>query len=339
LVGADQVKRSTILGCFLLLTACSGAQSALDPAAEQSKSLIGLFGLMLAVCAVMYALVIGFLALSVWRSRGRAAADQPSAIAPADRGLSRALIIWSALILGALTVLITASFLLDRHLAAERARESLQVRVTAQQWWWRLQYRDPATGAWIETANELHLPLGKTVRVELGSNDVIHSFWIPNIAGKMDVIPGRLNTIDLTPDRTGWFRGQCAEFCGVQHAHMAFDVKVESQADFDAWLAGQARPAAAPVDAAGSRGLQVVAAKCAACHTIRGTPAAGRAGPDLTHVGGRQRIAAGTLALNRGNLQGWVSQPQAVKPGTSMPATSLDPSDADAVSRYLEGLK
>lgn len=331
------MKRLT-LPCCLFVGACSGAQSALDPAAEQSRSLVGLFGLMLVVCAVMYALVVGFLALSVWRSR-RPSADPATATAPPDRGLRRALIIWSAIILGGLTVLITASFLLDRHLAAARTRETLQVRVTAQQFWWRIQYRDPATGAWVETANELHLPIGRTVRVELGSNDVIHSFWIPNIAGKMDVIPGRRNTVDLSPDRVGWFRGQCAEFCGVQHAHMAFDVKVESQADFDAWLAAQSLPAAAAGADAGSRGVQVVTTKCAACHTIRGTPANGRAGPDLTHVGSRRRIAAGTLALNRGNLQGWVSQPQAIKPGTLMPATSLEPGDADAVSRYLEGLK
>jgi cytochrome c oxidase subunit 2 len=331
------MRRWPALGC-LFLDACSSAQSALDPAAEQSRSLIGLFGLMLVVCTVMYALVIGFLTLSVWRSRGQAA-GRSMAIVPADRGLRRVLLVWSAIILGGLTVLITASFLLDRDLAAARTRETLHVRVTAQQWWWRLQYRDPATGAWVETANELHLPLGRTVRVELGSNDVIHSFWIPNIAGKMDVIPGRTNTVDLTPNRVGWFRGQCAEFCGVQHAHMAFDVKVESQADFDAWLAGQARPAATPADDTLSRGMQVVATKCAACHTIRGTPAAGRAGPDITHVGGRRRFAAGTLALNRGNLQGWISQPQAIKPGTLMPATSLDPRDADAVSRYLESLK
>jgi cytochrome c oxidase subunit 2 len=203
-----------------------------------------------------------------------------------------------------------------------------------------LQYRDPATGGWVETANELHLPVGRTVRIELGSADVIHSFWVPNVAGKMDVVPGRINVIAATPRREGWFRGQCAEFCGTQHAHMAFDVKVESAAQFEAWLEGQSRPSAVAADAAAQRGMRIVTTgQCAACHVVRGTPARGRAGPDLTHIGSRRSIAAGTLPFSRGALQGWIAQPQAIKPGTLMPAVALAPSDADAAARYLETLK
>jgi cytochrome c oxidase subunit 2 len=239
----------------------------------------------------------------------------------------------------ALTVLIVASFMADRKLADARSAEALQVRVTGHQWWWRLEYRDPATGAWIETANELHLPVGRTIRIELGSADVIHSFWVPNVAGKMDLIPGRINVIDITPRRAGWFRGQCAEFCGVQHAHMAFDVKVETQAEFDAWLAHQASAAAPSQDPVLARGALVFDTKCSACHVVRGARATGRAGPDLTHIGSRRSIAAGTLPFSRGGLQGWIAQPQALKPGTMMPAVSLEPADADAVARYLESLK
>jgi cytochrome c oxidase subunit 2 len=214
------------------------------------------------------------------------------------------------------------------------------VRVTGHQWWWRIQYRDPASGGWIETANELHLPAGRTARIALGSADVIHSFWVPNVAGKMDVIPGRTNVIDVSPHRIGWFRGQCAEFCGAQHAHMAFDVKVESPAEFAAWLASQARPATPPADPAMARGMAVVTGgQCAMCHVVRGTAAVGRAGPDLTHVGARRSIAAGTLPMSRGAMQGWIAQPQALKPGTMMPAVSLTPADVDAVSRYLVSLQ
>ncbi|MDB5703449.1 MAG: hypothetical protein JWN66_565 [Sphingomonas bacterium] len=324
---------------LLALAGCAGIQSPLNPAGDQAQSLSGLLTLMSWVCGIMYLLVIGFLGVSLWRSR-RKLADVPPMVNPADIGLGRSLIAWGAIIVVGLTVLIVASFLVDRSLAAGRAREALEVRVTGHQWWWRLQYRDPATGSWIETANELHLPVGRTIRVELGSADVIHSFWVPTVAGKMDVIPGRINVIDLSPHRTGWFRGQCAEFCGLQHAHMAFDVKVESQAAFDAWLAGQARNVTAPPDPVLTRGMQIVTGgQCAGCHVVRGTAAAGRAGPDLTHIGSRRSISAGTLPFSRGGLQGWIAQPQALKPGTMMPPVALEPADADAVARYLESLK
>lgn len=333
------MKRLAAVFVLLQLAGCAGSQSVLNPAGDQARSLASLLGLATWLSGIVYLLVLGFLGISLWRARHRlSGADAPS-VEPSDPAMRRTLILWSGLIVAALTLLIVASFLVDRSLAAARGREALQVRVTGHQWWWRLQYRDSATGAWIETANELHLPAGRTVRIELGSADVIHSFWVPNVAGKMDVIPGRINVIDLTPRRTGWFRGQCAEFCGLQHAHMAFDVKVESEAEFRAWLAGQARAASAPQDPVLAQGARVFAVKCAACHVVRGTGAAGRAGPDLTHVAARRSIAAGMLPFSRGGLQGWIAQPQAVKPGTLMPAVALEPSDADAVARYLESLK
>ena len=325
---------------LLLLAGCAGVQSPLNPAGDQARSMDFLFKLMTWICGGMYLLIIGFLGATIWRGRVRPAQDAAPAVEPADTGLQRGVLFWGVTILVGLTVLIVASFLVDRSLAAAKDREAIVVRVTGHQYWWRLQYRDPATGGWIETANELHLPLGRTARIELGSGDVIHSFWVPNVAGKMDVIPGRINVIDVTPRREGWFRGQCAEFCGAQHAHMAFDVKVDSQADFDTWLAGQARPALAAADAATQRGMQIVTTgQCAACHVVRGTSARGRAGPDLTHIGARRSIAAGTMPLSRGALQGWIAQPQALKPGTLMPAVALEPGDADAAARYLETLR
>jgi cytochrome c oxidase subunit 2 len=334
-----KLRRAAALALTLDLAGCGGLQSPLAPAGEQAGSIASLFWLMMAVCGFMYLLVLGFLGLGLWRSRRFGVETGPD-IAPEDRGLTRTLLLWSGLIVGGLTLLIIGSFLADRTIAEVRGRTALEVRVTGHQWWWRIHYRDPVTGGWIETANELHLPVGRTTRVTLGSADVVHSFWVPNIAQKLDVIPGLRNVIDLTPTRTGWFRGQCAEFCGAQHAHMAFDVKVDTPADFDRWLAGQARPAAAPGDAAAARGQQIVSTgSCALCHAIRGTRLVGRPGPDLTHVASRRSIAAGTLPMSRGALQGWIVQPQAVKPGTMMPPSPLSPADADAVSHYLAGLR
>jgi cytochrome c oxidase subunit 2 len=328
------------LAAVLPLVACVGHQSPLAPAGEQASSIASLFWLMIAVGGFMYLLVLAFLGGTLWRSHRRRDFASPPDLDLADRGLTRTLMIWAVLVVTGLTLLITGSFLADRSIALARARPALAVRVTGHQWWWRIQYLDPATGAWIETANELHLAVGRTTRVTLGSADVVHSFWVPNIAQKLDVVPGLQNVIDLTPTRTGWFRGQCAEFCGAQHAHMAFDVKVDTAAEFDHWLAAQARPASPPSDAIAARGMQVVTTgTCAMCHVVRGTSAIGKPGPDLTHIRSRRSIAAGTLPMSRGALQGWIVQPQAVKPGTMMPSIPLSPADADAASRYLAGLR
>lgn len=317
-----------------LLGACAGRQSALDPAGEGASHLHGLFGLMMWVCGAFYLVVLALLAWAIWRSRQ--GAPQPGG----ERRLRAGLVTWTLAIVGGLSVLATASFTVDRALAAARARDAIEIRVTAHQWWWRVAYRDPATGGWIETANELHLPLGRTARVELVSGDVIHSFWVPNLSGKLDVIPGRRNLLDIVPQREGAYRAQCAEFCGLQHALMALDVRVTVPERHDTWLAGQAAPAAEPGDAVLARGRALLeGGSCAACHTVRGTAAQGKAGPDLTHVGARRTIAAGTLPNNRGNLQGWILDPDALKPGTLMPPADLAPDDADALARYLEWLR
>jgi cytochrome c oxidase subunit 2 len=330
------MRRVTVLVLpLLLLAGCGGIQSPLSPGGDQASALHGLLLLSVAVCGTMYALVLLGLGWSVWRKRAEVPL-QPGLDEPRlDKGLWLA----AAVMLIGLTVLIVGSFLADRALFATRGADAMQVRVTAHQFWWRIEYRDPATGHWIETANELHLPQNRTARVALGSADVIHSFWVPNVAGKLDMIPGRRNLIDLTPRRIGWFRGQCSEYCGVQHAHMAFDVKVESPAIFDAWLAAQARAALIPSDPIAARGSDMFVASCGTCHVVRGSRATGRAGPDLTHLASRHSIAAGTLPMTRGNLQGWIAQPQALKPGTMMPAVPLAPVDANAVAHYLATLR
>ena len=321
----------------LLLGGCVGIQSPLAPAGDQATALHHLMLLMGIVCGGVYLIVLAGIGWSLWRARRRIRSGGEQAAT--DRVLDRGLWVTAGLIIAALTVLIVGSFIADRALFVSRNQEALEIRVTGHQWWWRIEYQDRATGRWIETANELHLPLGRTARVLLGSADVIHSFWVPNVAGKIDMIPGHRNVIDLTPRTAGWFRGQCAEFCGPQHAHMAFDVKVESPAAFDAWLAAQGANATTPADPVAARGQAVFAGPCAECHVVRGTSASGRAGPDLTHFASRRSIAAGTLTMSRGGVQGWIAQPQAIKPGTSMPTVTLSPADADAVSRYLMTLK
>lgn len=324
---------------LLALSACSGAQTPLDPAGVQSSQLFSIFTIMLWVGGIAYALVLAFVGAAIWRARNVLRRAAPE-LDPDDRRLSPAFWSWTALVAGGLLVLAGTSFAADWARTRPDGQTMLEIRVTGHQWWWRIEYRDPGSGQWVETANELHLPQGQPVRISLGSADVIHSFWIPNLAGKMDMVPGRVNQITLTPSRTGWFRGQCAEFCGSQHANMALDAYVEAPAAFAAWLAGQRAAAVTPADPAAARGMQIVSeGPCAACHRLRGTPASGRAGPDLTHLASRHAIAAGTLPMTRGAIQGWIAQPRAVKPGTMMPAIALNAADADAVSRYLVTLR
>jgi cytochrome c oxidase subunit 2 len=316
------------------LAACAGVQTPLAPAGDEAHRLFGLWSLMLWVCGAAYLAVLVLLAWALWRNRDVLHPGERN-----ERGLKVGLVAWAGFVTLGLSVLAGASFLVDRALSA-RASDPLEVRVTGQQWWWRVQYRDPATGGWVETANEVHLPLGRPAHITVASTDVIHSFWIPNLSGKIDMIPGRINAIPVTPRRTGWFRGQCAEFCGLQHAQMALDVKVEPPEIFAAWLARQAGAAPPPADPLAGRGLQVISTgTCGQCHSVRGTPAAGRAGPDLTHVASRRSLAAGTLPFTRASLMGWIAQPQALKPGAEMPASGLSPADALAVTAYLERLK
>jgi cytochrome c oxidase subunit 2 len=215
----------------------------------------------------------------------------------------------------------------------------LVIHVTGKQWWWRVQYETP--NGLIETANELYLPVGRRVQLQLTSPDVIHSFWVPSIAGKMDMIPGRLTQIALEPTRTGRFRGACAEYCGASHARMAFEVVVVEPGAFDAWLASQALPAPAPSGSIAARGASAfITHGCSACHTIRGTREVGHIGPDLTHVGSRRHIGAGTLPNDPDAFAKWIREAGRHKAGAHMPpfpALTLD--DLIALATYLDGLQ
>jgi cytochrome c oxidase subunit II len=219
-------------------------------------------------------------------------------------------------------------------------RGSITVEVIGHQWWWEVRYVDDQASLTFTTANELRIPVGRPVILHLKSRDVIHSFWVPNLHGKMDLVPGRTNITWIQADEPGVFRGQCGEFCGLQHAKMAFMVVAEPVEEFEAWREAYRRPAPPPADAVALRGEEVfMQAQCSMCHTIRGTGAWGRVGPDLTRIGARRTIAAGTLSNTRGNMGGWVLDPQQIKPGNFMPPTTLDPDSLQALLVYLESLK
>jgi cytochrome c oxidase subunit 2 len=229
---------------------------------------------------------------------------------------------------------------LTPELLAPAPEGSLKLAVTGEQWWWRVRYMPPG-GEAVELANEIRLPVGEHVEFHLESPDVIHSFWIPSLGGKLDMIPGRVTRLTLQSTRTGVFRGACAEYCGTSHALMLFSVVVMEQEDFARWLARQAQPAWEPTSPLAAHGRELFLANgCGACHTVRGTPADGVVGPDLTHVGGRLSLGAGILPNDPDAFVRWIGRTEAVKPGVHMPAFGmLPPEDLEALALYLEGLQ
>jgi cytochrome c oxidase subunit 2 len=236
-------------------------------------------------------------------------------------------------------ILTALSFVAQRPLFAGRAATA-GIRLIGHQWWWEVRYDGATPGEMFTTANELHIPVGTPIRLSLESADVIHSFWVPSLAGKQDLIPGHNNSIELLAQRAGVYRGQCAEFCGLQHAHMGLLIVAEPTEVFEKWQAAQRAAASQPQEKDRAKGAQVFVSKpCALCHTIRGTPAGGTVGPDLTHLGSRAYIGADVLPLNVGSLAAWIADPHGAKPGVNMPPVHLQPDELNAVTAYLIGLK
>jgi cytochrome c oxidase subunit 2 len=336
-----RVLASAAVAALSILAGCSGRQSAFDVAGDQAAITSDMGTLLLWVCGFMYLLVLIFLGMAIWRAR-RALSDEPVAEgyqSDAERPLQRGLTAWGALIVAGLFVLAIGSFLTDRRLAQAADGDALQIKVTGSQWWWKVEYEDPIAQRTITTANELHLPVGRRARIELKADDVIHSFWLPNFAGKQDLIPGRTNFLTFTPRRTGVFRGQCAEFCGLEHALMGMDVTVEDPQTFARWREAQLQPARAPVTALEQTGLQIfLDRECASCHQIQGTDAGGQTGPNLTHFASRRTLAASSLPNDSEHLIAWLHDTQAVKPGAHMPTIALDPDEQAALVAYLRSL-
>lgn len=240
-----------------------------------------------------------------------------------------------------LTALLVYGLSLTRSLSEAPPAGTMRVAVTGEMWWWRVAYLDQQGEVMLHDANELHIPVGETVVIELRSADVIHSFWVPRLSGKLDMIPGRVNLMKIRADEPGTYGGQCAEYCGGPHALMGFVVVAHPPARFRQIMAARRERNAAAAVAAESRGAALFAsAGCAACHRIAGTPHNGMAGPDLTHVGTRRTLGAGILANNRGTLMGWIGNAQAIKPGNRMPPYSvLSAEDIRDLAIYLEQQK
>ncbi|MBV9111728.1 MAG: cytochrome c oxidase subunit II [Hyphomicrobiales bacterium] len=325
--------------CAFPLSGCIGWQSALSPHGAQSGSLLRLIWLFVVVCAVVWILVIVVLAVALFRRRP--IGNEPPLLEPSREsrlnGIIAAATVMTVLVIGTLTLV---SFVATRGL--DSADENvLTLRMRGFQWWWEITYLDASRPDRIFLSpNEIHVPVGRPVRVRLSADDVIHSFWVPSLAGKKDLIPGRDNAITFTATRPGVYRGQCAEFCGLQHAHMAFLVIAETPQSFEAWRRSQIAEAASPSNDEEKRGQSVFTVKaCAACHTVRGTSASGSLGPDLTHVASRRYIASGLLETTRGSLAAWIADPQTLKPGSNMPSVPLSSDELRDVSAYMASLK
>jgi cytochrome c oxidase subunit II len=320
----------------------AGSQDMLRATGVQAARIGELWNLTLAVCTVVFVAVLVALAIALWRTPSgdaRTPADV-SGLRRIERGPQRSVAAATGLSAVLLVLLVAASVATDRALARLPVRDAVHLELTGNQWWWSVRYDDPDPSRVFTTANELHLPVGRPVIVTLRSSDVIHSLWIPNLAGKKDLIPGRTATLTLRADREGQYRAQCAEFCGMQHAWMALRVTAEPPDRYEAWAARQRQPAAAPSDPVARRGQQLfVEGSCAMCHTVTGTSAQGRRAPDLTHLASRPTLGAGTLPNDAGHLAAWVLNPQAYKPGVNMPANPLPPEDLRSLVAYLGSLQ
>jgi cytochrome c oxidase subunit II len=328
-------KLITMVACALLLTGCGGNQSALDVHGASAVHLKHLIVGIVAVCSAIWMIVMIVLIWALSRSK----ADWPRPNPEGERRLTTAVTAAVGMTVIIITGLTIASFTTTRALS-EAEPGDLTIRINGQQWWWQITYIDPDPARSFDTANEIHVPVGRNVRLQLEAGDVIHSFWVPSLAGKQDLIPGRVNELTIRADRAGVYRGQCAEFCGLQHSHMAVLVIAESAADYEDWMSAQRQQAAASSNQEAEAGKAVFMSKpCASCHTVRGTDASGSTGPDLTHVGSRQTIAAGLFDTTRGSLAAWIADPQTLKPGNNMPMVALSSDELRQISAYMASLK
>jgi cytochrome c oxidase subunit 2 len=272
--------------------------------------------------------------------RGRQAARSAQSSAPSQRSLSVAVSAAVALTTVILFVLLVASVRAGRAVASTNPQSAVTIAVVGHQWWWEIEYEDAIPSRRVRTANEIHIPTHRPIVFKVTSRDVIHSFWAPNLQGKRDLIPGYTTAIWTEADRPGVFRGQCAEFCGLQHAHMAFEIRAEPEADFQQWLDRMRQPAPEPQTADERRGRDVfMTARCAGCHTVTGTEARGQIAPDLTHIAARQTLGAGTLSNTDDHRRAWIRDPQSSKPGNQMPPNPLPDADLEALRAYLRTLQ
>jgi cytochrome c oxidase subunit II len=312
----------------LLMLGCEGdrPQSALHPAGPASADIAWLWWFLFGICTGVFVITMALLLFAIIRGRwsGR------------TKPLGNTFITIAGIILPSIVLIVLVFYSVGVSVVLRQPESDYVIRVTGHRWWWDVQYPTEQ----IHTANELYIPVGVPVRLELTSADVIHSFWVPQLTAKMDLNPGKINHFWIQADRPGEYRGQCAEFCGLQHALMAFIVVALPPEQYQAWADAASRFPPSPQDPWLAHGQQVfLTAGCAACHAIAGTPAVAREGPDLTLIAARRTLGAGTIPNNRTNLAGWIANPQAIKPGNLMPPTFIEPRDFHALLDYLSTLE
>lgn len=312
----------------------------LDALGPQAQTILPLTWFTLGVSVAVCVIIAWLLWVAVRRARANGGALETRAV-PIERGANGINWIRTGLVISAIPLLITLVWTMVAIASISRPRQhtELAIDVTPYQWWWQASYPGQEPTESFTTANEIHIPTGVPVLMRLHGGDVIHSFWVPKLAGKTDVIPGQTNLAWLQANQPGRFRGQCSEYCGAQHAGMGFEVVAESPADFEQWRAAQLAIAPPPSTPAQQRGAGLVVYRCGLCHQVRGTAARALSAPDLTHVMSRRTLAAGRLINNPGNLAGWIEDPQDIKPGTLMPNQYLNARELSDVQAYLELLK
>jgi len=316
--------------------------SSLNPAGPFAQRIDSLWWIYFAVLITVFVLVLATSAVALFHRRARIDSTPEMAL---HTGTDQKIMKWVLSATLATTVILFVMLILSvltgHSLSAADSPEALHIKVTGSQWWWNIDYQFPVPSQNVTTANEIHIPVGRPVMVHLVSTDVIHSFWIPSLNGKRDLIPGKENLdIPLQADRLGIYRGQCAEFCGYEHAKMAFLVVAQDPEEFDRWLEEQRQPAPQPEDAQSRRGQQLFMTRtCVLCHSIHGTDAAASVAPDLTHVASRLRLAAATVPNDPQHLRDWVQNAQHIKPGVKMPSHPFSSDELDALVAYLETLK
>jgi cytochrome c oxidase subunit II len=317
------------MGLLLVLPGCTGEASALTPAGPAAQRISELWWLMFSLATVIFLGVMGLFLLALFRRRGTSEEGQK----PINSNL---LIMSGGVALPVLVIILLVSLTLGTLNALADRPTDLTIKITGWQWWWEVEYPDQQ----FYTANEIHIPVGVPVRLQLTSGDVVHNFWVPQLHGKFDLIPGRTQEIWIQADEAGVYDGICAEYCGLQHANMRMVVVAEPADQFATWLERQQQPAALPQDDLLLRGQQIfLGSACVYCHAIEGTNANSRFGPDLTHLASRRTLGAGILPNNRGNLAGWILNPQTIKPGNKMPPVVLEGEELQALLAYLESLE
>jgi cytochrome c oxidase subunit 2 len=326
--------------CF---SSCGGIQNAINPAGPNAGNISKLWWLMFYVCSAVYVLVMIGLFVSLRRATAEAADRVPLVEPSQESEHRRRNVVLSAT---TITVIVLFVFLIASYSSGRSLRlndptkNGLSIELTGHQWWWEARYMDVDASNIFITANEIHIPVGVPVMFTLRGADVIHSFWVPNLSGKKDLIPGKINTIWLQADKPGVYRGQCAEYCGLQHAKMALWVVAEPPEQFFAWRQNQTQQAVAPASDTQKHGQQVFfGSTCVMCHAISGTPAGSNIGPNLTHVGSRQMLAAATLVNTRDHMAQWIKDSQTFKPGNKMPQHNFSDADLQSLVEYLENLK